>query len=179
LILNDKSESVYVTPGCKLTLYKDGPLGTGTSHVFTHNYGIDDAPENDNFGLINFSNHASTWRCSCNPRLEILATCPSESEKQKQDGEFVAFGSFMGRTIYQKPIPDSSGNWWFLRFDIATDRWGMGYWNAHLTEGATFLKDLTIEPFDLNVEGLLTDRLESELSKVLGKIRFFDLIRWN
>ena len=148
LILDDRSESVYVNPGCKLTLYADGPLGTGTSHVFTHNYGVNDEPKNDNFGLINFSNHASTWRCSCNPRHEILATCPSESEKQKQDGEFVAFGSFMGRTIYQKPTPDSNGNWWLLRFDIVSDRWGIEYWNTHLTEGATFLDGLTIQPLE-------------------------------
>ena len=71
MTLTDKSESVYVTRGCKLTLYQDGPAGTGTSHMFTNNNGINDAPENDDFGLLNFSNVASSFICSCKP-IEIV-----------------------------------------------------------------------------------------------------------
>ena len=78
MVLNDRSESVSVHPGCSLQLFMHGPrfsAGAGTVHTFTHDDGSTEMPENDNFNLVGLANVVSSWECTCGYPAEHPIAC--------------------------------------------------------------------------------------------------------
>ena len=117
--LNDAAESIFVTPGCSLTLYEHffpgtvDPYGYGTGmfHTFTN----DGSAENDDLSILQLGNNVSSYQCTCSPETSTLAptttpasTTPASTTASTTQAPAMNLSVYAGTVINYIEIDDEN-----------------------------------------------------------------------